>query len=185
LQEVSEQLSSFFFINVPRCLVTDRECARVREGRAKSCLVCSKAKHRCLGAVWGNGEGNSGEVVGVPSGSVSEELREMRGIMKDMMRLQKASIKAAAENLEEVTWVLEEVLDSIQYRRDNERDAELFDEWVSGMKFGEMGNEVAELQAEEADYREWLKERAEKREVAGSVGEEVATEVVVEESTEM
>jgi hypothetical protein len=116
---------------------------------------------------------------------VSEELKEMRGMMKEMMRLQQASIKAAAANLEEVTWVLEEVLDSIQYRRDNERDADFFDEWVAGMKFGEMENEVAELEAEEADYREWLKERAEKREVAGSVGEEVTTEVVVEKSTEM
>jgi hypothetical protein len=175
--------SSLF--DVPRCLASERECARVREGRAKSCLVCSKAKHRCIGAVWGNGEGNSGEVVGVPSGSASEELREMRGMMKEMMRLQQASIKAAAANLEEVTWVLEEVLDSIQYGRDNERDAELFDEWVSGMKFGEMGNEVAELQAEKAEFREWLKERAEKREVVGSVGEEVSTEVVVEESAEI
>jgi hypothetical protein len=116
---------------------------------------------------------------------VSEELREMRGMMKEMMRLQQASIKAAAANLEEVTWVLEEVMDSFQYRQDNERDAELFDEWVSGMDFGKMEKEVAELQAEEAEFREWLKERAEKREVVGSVGEEVATEVVVEESTGM
>jgi ATP-dependent helicase YprA (DUF1998 family) len=147
--------------------------------------VCSKAKHRCIGAVWGNGEGNSGEVVGVPSGSASEELREMRGMMKELMRLQQASVKAAAANLEEVTWVLEEVMDSIQYRRDNERDSDFYDEWVAGMKFGEMENEVAELQAEEADFREWLKERAEKREVVRSVGEEIATEVVVEESAEM
>jgi hypothetical protein len=180
---ISYLRSSLF--NVPRCLASERECARVREGRAKSCLVCSKAKHRCLGAVWGNGEGNSGEVVGVPSGSVSEELREMRGMMKELMRLQQASIKAAAANLEEVTWVLEEVMDSIQYRRDSERDADLFDEWVSGMDFGKMEKEVAELQAEEAEFREWLKERAEKREVVGSVGEEAATEVVVEESAGM
>jgi hypothetical protein len=116
---------------------------------------------------------------------VSEELREMRGMMKEMMRLQQASMKAAAANLEEVTWVLEEVMDSIQYRRDSERDADLFDEWVSGMEFGEMGNEVVELQVEKAEFREWLKERAEKREVVGSLGEEVSTEVVVEESAEI
>jgi hypothetical protein len=124
--------------------------------------VCSKAKHRCIGAVWGNGEGNSREVIGVPSGSVSEELREMREMMKEMMKLQQVSIKAAAANLEEVTWVVQEVLDSFQYRRDNEWEDEIFDKWVADMEFGEMENEVAELQAEKAEYREWLKERAEK-----------------------
>ena len=147
--------------------------------------MCSKAKHRCIGAVWGNGEGNSGEVVGVPSGSVSEELREMREMMKEVMRLQQASIKAAAANLEEVTWVVQEVLDSFQYRRDNEREDEIFDEWVADMEIGEMENEVAELQAEKAEYREWLKERAEKRGAVESAGEVIVTEVVVESGAGM
>ena len=147
--------------------------------------MCSKAKHRCIGAVWGNGEGNSGEVVGVPSGSVSEELREMREMMKEVMRLQQASIKAAAANLEEVTWVVQEVLDSFQYRRDNEREDEIFDEWVADMEIGEMENEVAELQAEKEEYREWLKERAEKRGAVESAGEVIVTEVVVESGAGM
>jgi hypothetical protein len=116
---------------------------------------------------------------------VSEELREMREMMKEMARLQQASIKAAAANLEEVTWVVQEVLDSFQYRWDNEREDEIFNEWVSDMEFGEMENEVAELQAEEAEFREWLKEQAEKRRVVGSVGEEVVTEVVVESGAGM
>jgi ATP-dependent helicase YprA (DUF1998 family) len=147
--------------------------------------VCSKAKHHCIGAVWGNGEGNSREVIGVLSGSVSEELREMREMMKEMMRLQQASIKVAAANLEEVTWVVQEVLDSFQYRRDNEWEDEIFDEWVADMEFGEMENKVAELQAEKAEYREWLKERAEKRGVVESVGEEIVAEVVVESGAGM
>ena len=101
------------------------------------------------------------------------------------MRLQQASIKAAAANLEEVTWVVQEVLDSFQYRRDNEREDEIFDEWVADMEIGEMENEVAELQAEKAEYREWLKERAEKRGAVESAGEVIVTEVVVESGAGM
>jgi hypothetical protein len=106
-------------------------------------------------------------VVRLPSGAVSEELREMWVMMKEMMELQKASIKVAVANLEEVTWVVQEVLDSIQYGCDNEWEEEIFNEWVEDMEFGELENKMAELRAEKAEKRRGLE----------AVGEETTEEV--------
>ena len=54
----------FAFVDCIRCAANDQECTRVRDGRAKSCLACGKAKQRCLGAVWEQVEGMSGEPLG-------------------------------------------------------------------------------------------------------------------------
>jgi hypothetical protein len=98
-------------------------------------------------------------VVGVPSGTASEELREMQVLMKEMMELQKASIKAASWQMREVTGALREVVESFQYGRDTEWDDEIFKEWLEEIKVGKIEGEVSELQAEEAEFREWLRER--------------------------
>jgi flavin-dependent dehydrogenase len=58
------------------------------------------------------------------------------------------------------------------------RIAERFSQFVSVSKEGDwlladLEHKVVELQVEEAEFREWLRERAEKRGAVESVGEEV------------
>jgi hypothetical protein len=135
-------------------------------------LLCSKAKHRCIGAVWGIGEGTSRDVVRVLLGTASEELREMQAMMKEMMELQKASIKAALWQMREVTGALHDIVESFQYGWDTEWDDEIFEEWLEDIKVGKLEKEVAELRSEEAEFGEWLRERNRERSGLEEVGEE-------------
>jgi hypothetical protein len=62
------------------------------------------------------------------------------------------------------------------------RITERFSRFVSVSKEGDwlladLEGEVVELQAEEAEFQEWLRERVEKRGAVESVGEEVVAEV--------
>jgi hypothetical protein len=144
-------------------------------------LVCSKAKHHCIGAVWGNWEGVSGGVIGVPSGLKSGDLKEMRELMWKMVELQEENcqhVMDMAVSMCRMMYVVEnqlqEVLDSFQCMRDPKWDNLDYEEWLEvKMKVGDLDGKLSELQAEEAEFEEWLRERAEKR-------RGVATEVVVE-----
>jgi hypothetical protein len=121
-------------------------------------------------------------------GTASRELREMRVLMKEMMELQKASIKAATWQMREVTGARHEIVESFQYGRDTERDSKIFEEWLEEIKVGELEKEVAELRSEEAEFGEWLRERNKKHSGLEEVGEEESEEegdVVVESGAGM
>ena len=47
----------------------------------KSCLACGKAKQKCIGVIWEQGEGASGEL----SGAVVVELGGMVAMMREMV----------------------------------------------------------------------------------------------------
>ena len=71
----------FAFVDCIRCVANKRDCVWVRDGRAKLCLACGKAKQKCIGAVWEQGEGMSGEL----SGSAVGELGGMAAMMREMV----------------------------------------------------------------------------------------------------
>jgi hypothetical protein len=134
-----------------RCASNRRECVRVRDGRARSCLGCFKAKQKCKGAIWGGEEEEVEEVegeagrVGGPSGSVSKQLREISETLKELVEYQGTGIRAMME-----------VLEGLRYERDEDLETAEYNEWLEGFDEEEMGLEAEELWEEDKSFREWL-----------------------------
>jgi len=167
----------FAFIDCIRCVANERDCVRVRDGRAKSCLACGKAKQKCIGAVWEQGEGTSGE----PSGSAVGELGGMAAMMREM-------VKGQRELVEEIR-NLGELAEGIFWGRDPVADSEDYEEWLEEWSEEVKEKESKELESEKAEYREFVKGRREKQaeEEEKQVEEEVKQveeEVVVENEGE-
>ena len=140
---------------------------QVRDGRAKLCLACGKAKQKCIGAVWEQGEGVSGE----PSGSAVGELGGMVAMMREMVEGQRElveEIRNLAELVEGIFWG---------------RDAEDYDEWLEEeWSEEELEKESKELELEKAEYQEFVKGLREKQ--AEEEEKQVEEEVVVENEGE-
>ena len=131
---------------------------RVQDGRAKLCLACGKAKQKCIGVVWKQGEGASGELleatVGV-LGGMAAMMREMVEGQRDLVE----EIRNLGELAEGIFWGQNPILDSEDY-----------DEWLK-KKWSEeaMEKESRELEKEKEEYREFLKGEGEKQDSESSI----------------
>ena len=123
----------------------------VQDGCMKSCLVYGKAKQKCIGAVWEQGEGASRE----PSGAVVGDLGGVAVMMREMVEGQRnlvEEIRNLGELAEEIFWGWNPVQDSEEY-----------DEWLEEWSEEEMEKESKELELEQEEYREFLKGSGEKQ----------------------
>ena len=117
----------------------------------KSCLACSKAKQKCIGAVWEQGEGVSRE----PSGAMVRELGGMAMMMREMVKGQRdlvEEIRNFGELAEGIFWGWNPIWDSKDY------DKWLEEEWSEEA----MEKELKELELKK-EYREFLKGLREKQ----------------------
>ena len=76
---------------------------QVQNGCTKSCLACSKAKQKCIGAVWEHGEGASREL----SGAMVGDLGGMAVMIREMVEGQKnlvEEIRNLGELAEGIFW---------------------------------------------------------------------------------
>ena len=140
------------FIDCSRCVANERECVRVRDGHAKSCLACGKAKQKCIGAVWEQGEGTSGE----PSGSAVGELGGMAVMMREM-------VEGPRELVEEIQ-NLGELAEGIFWGQNPVADSKDYEEWLEE-EWSEEVMEKEEEAARNAEAARLAAERAAKKEV--------------------
>ena len=157
----------FAFIDCIRCVANEQDCAWVRDRHAKLCLACGKAKQKCIGAVWEQGEGTSGE----PSGSAVGELGGMAAMMREMVEGQR--------DLVEEIQNLGELVEGIFWGRNPVADSEDYEEWLEQEWSEEvMEKESKELESEKAEYRDFVKGLREKQ--AEEEEKQVEESVVVE-----
>jgi hypothetical protein len=122
----------------------------------------------------------SGKAVGVPSGSDDGVLRELTGLMRELVEVQKentAHVKRTMEYLSGLAYVMkgqfQDVLDGFQYVLDAERDEIDYDEWLEDMEVGELAAEVEDLEVENEEFLVFLRERAKNGEGVENVADNV------------
>jgi hypothetical protein len=122
----------------------------------------------------------SGKAVRVPSGSDDGVLRELTGLMRELVEVQKentAHVKRTMEYLSGLAYVMkgqfQDVLDGFQYVLDAERDEIDYDEWLEDMEVGELAAEVEDLEVENEEFLVFLRERAKNGEGVENVADNV------------
>ena len=108
-------------------------------------------KQRCLGVVWEDGEGASGEA----SGAIIGDLGEIAAMMKEMVEGQRSLVEEIRN--------LGELAEGIFWGRNPICDSEEYNKWLEEWSEEEMEKESQELELEQVEYREFLKGLGEKQ----------------------
>ena len=172
-------------------MVNGRECARVRDGCAWSCLGCFRAKQKCSGAVWESGEGGTGKpqeghgwraeggsADGAGPSRIADDMEEVKELLRGLLEVQKESMEVQKELAEQMLNIQEkstkdliDVIDVAKYDRDPDRDLWDYEAWLEEMKRWKIDEELAELAKEENDFLEYVKWKAELKGQVGVAGD--------------
>ena len=121
----------------------------------KFCLACSKAKQKCIGAVWEGGEGLNRVPMGESMGLVRELVGEMRGFREEWQEM-KEVVGQGLKNIVKTnhSWHWTPFTDALNYV-----------EWWVGFPQEEMKQEYQELWKEDGTYWEYLKGKIDREEL--------------------